>query len=1326
MKQFKRCLSLLLALAMLLSLVYVDPVTRTHAASASSYISTTYDAHLSVKTTKAVALMKDPSTDATAAYTLAKDTMLTVKALHKNSTGTYWYEVLYYDLTLYVDATATTMVDHLTGDVTAADLLTPAALGYGQGFPIGGTITSSLNKLGKVTASVHKSSNIHGKAVISSSDTINGYSYSLKGSTVDNNMIYSDLAAGSYTHLLTVEAISYYIDDSGALATSTQTVVLDNKPLVVTNASSPNSIVAKGIDVSYYQGNIDWASVATQVDFAILRIGYEYTLDSKFTQNAAGCNANGVPFGVYIYSYAESEAEAIAEAEFVISVLKNYKVDLPVFFDIEDECQSTLGATAIQNIVKAFCETIKDAGYEPGLYTFLSWFNSYFGDSYYNSLPKWVAQIQVSNCSYAKGLTMWQYSWTGSFSGISGDVDSNYYYGEFPGKSTDTSYLGSCTYYPSNLDVTVTEEVNMRQYPSTDYSLVKTLPVGTQLHVTGLYKNTYGNYWYQVEKDGVTGYISAGYVRVDDFRYDDLSVVDPTMADLALGSGYYLKGRLASLYNNLYKVNAKIYSGEDTLASPVLSSSASPNAKEYTLNYSDVCDNMIFSDLDTGYYTYELSADVKNYYVSNGSLSYQDENVVVWTAPFTVGGAAIQPPASVVCDHSIVTDAAVAATCTTTGLTEGSHCSKCGIVFAEQAVIPAAGHSYTSKIVAATCRDYERVEYTCSGCGDHYSIYAGQSDWTETKPEGVDESMLETKTQYHYSDYETKISADPALSGYTQIGKEWIKKSSGSVQYVESWPAGFDTSNSLYASYNNQAYTAGETATTKTETSESTLLGFVMWHWCSGEYSDGPYNRTTSKTKTDYYDTFNAFATPLSSLDPRTLTHASDGSVTFSHGTACRDSWWWYYTPIYVQNYTIYEAQYTYERWTDWSDWSDSAVAATDTRKVETRTVYRYITGELGDHNYVNGVCTVCGDSQTCLHPSHDTSGICSSCGETVVHSYVDGICSVCGKEQVIPKILPQYPAVSFEGEILMNIVFDVEGMEGVSLEDMGLLTWSVPQVNGTIDTAQAVSPGVQTYGSYYMAKTKGIPAKKLGDTIYFKIYAKLDDGSYVYSSMLSTSPKAYALSRIKNSTDEQMKSLCVAMLNYGAAAQEYFSYKPYDLMNASLTEEQKKLVDAYDPSMIAQIPGVSAEKAGMFVRTAGGFSKMYPQVSFEGAFAINYYFTPAKPMDGEMTLYYWGPNAFGSTSVLTPNNCSGSMTMEEVEDGAYWGDLTGIAAKQIDQVAYMAGVYYSDGEVYTTGILPYSLGEYCRNIAANENSDARHLAAMTAVYGYYAKDYFS
>ena len=1398
MKQFKRSLSLVIALALLLSMVYVGPVAHTYAASASDYIASTYASNLSVKTTQTVNLMQYPSTASTAKYTLPVDTMLTVKALHKNTSGTYWYEVLYYDMTLYIDATATTLMDHLTGDVTVADLMSPAALGINQGFPIGGTITSELNKLGTVTAAMHYSSNINEAPAISSSDTVNGYSYTLNSSTVDSNLIFSDLAAGSYTYLLTVEAISYYIDDNDQFATSTQTVVLENKPCVVTDASNPNDVIAFGIDVSVWNGDINWASVAKEVDFAILRIGYEYSLDTKFTQNASGCNANGIPFGVYIYSYAESEAEAIAEAEFVISVLKNYDVDLPVFFDIEDECQSSLGASAIQKIVRAFCETIKDAGYEPGLYTFLSWFNSYFSDSYYNSLPKWVAHIEVSKCSYTKGVTMWQYSWVGSVSGISGDVDCNYYYGEFPGANTDSSYLASCTYYPSNMDVTITEAVNVRKYPSTDYSTIDELSAGTQVHVTGVYKNTYGNYWYQVEVGGVTGYIGTGYASVVNYRYDDLAVVDPTMAsNLNVGSGYYLRGTLTSQYNTIYTTHAKIYSGEDTLATPAISSKYTNNNKEYNLYRSDVCDNLIFSDLSAGYYTYELSADVRNYYVSSGTLKYETENVVVWTAPFTVGSASIDPPANVACDHNIVTDAAVAAGCTTTGLTAGSHCTKCGLVITAQTVVPATGHSYSVTSDKATCTKYELFHFTCSKCGDKYDVSADElGQWSETKPSGISDSLIESKVQYRYS--------DSTSSG-------WVVSETKSIKYVPTWASGFDTTNSAYAEYNKKSskVTASETATEKIVINSDAKVGYLWYHWCSTTVT------SSWAYETDPYHTFHVY---YDTNDPSNyICDTSDYSYKTSH-SSCSNATYWFPIEVYEQKYTVYKPNMV---WGEWSEWSDTAVTASSTRKVETRTVYRYSGAELGEHTWNNGVvttpatcvssgirtytCTSCGATKTetistgghkytavvtaptctaqgytthtcancggsyvdsyvaatghsyssvvtaptCTAQGYTThtcskcggsyvnsyvsvaghtwkDGVCSVCGEVCAHSNCsNGVCTVCGYVVLVPVISPSYATLSLEDEVKYNIHFTTENLD-VPLTSMGLITWNTPVSNGTIDNAQYIIPGAEfkSSDSTYVVYSQGIPAKMLGDALYMKVYAQLENGTYVYSALMNYSAKKYAYNTIAREPEKtELVDLLVAMLNYGAEAQEYFNYKPYSLINAQLTDELQSRQTGYSNNLLAARVSASSSKTKYFTKS-DKFDAISATMILEGAFAINYHVKPSLTPDNGMKLYYWSESKYNSVAALTLGNADGCIEMQQ--DGDYYSALyEGLAAKEIDDTVYAIAIYESEGIQFTTGVMSYSLAQYCRNAVTN-STIAADLCKATSLYCYYAKIYFN
>lgn len=728
MKIMKRVLAFILTVVMVLPLVRIeDKLTY---ADMSTYISscTLYDSLLTVRTKAITSLMTYPCGSSTnnssmVSSKVTKGTDLNVYGLYKNTVGEYWYKVIYFGKTLYVKATDTQMITHQIGDVIITDPVSPASLGYGHGFPIGGTIKSTYNKLGKITASMYTGVNTTVEPYLTSSDTATSKSYSLKGSTVDNNLWFNKLAKGDYTYVVEVEAISNYIDSSGSLKQTKKTVELEKQKCIVTNALSPNAVAAKGIDVSEHQGNIDWSKASKEVDFVILRASYSTVTDKYFYANANACKQYGIPFGVYVYSYATTVEEVQEEARHVISLVKGYDLALPIFFDFEDDSQAALSVAQKKALVKGFVDVIKEAGYEPGLYTFLSWFDNHFSDSYFNSLPKWIAQIQVSNCSYTRGVRMWQYSWTGSISGISGDVDCNYYYGTFPGTNPDTTYLSKCTQYASNLDIKTKEDVTVKKYPcwyGTDNSSldVEEIKAGTVLHVTGVYKNSVGEYWYQVNNGSVYGYIPAECATVTGYRYDDVFVNNPQMADnLAVGAGYPISGTMQSRYNKMTTINAKIYNNENVAGETVLNSSYVASTYDYKLKGSEVDNNLWFSDLAAGYYIYELSADVENYYINSSNvLTKQSKNVVVWSKTFTVGSSTISH------SHTIVNDNAVTATCKATGLTAGTHCSTCNEITKEQTVIAKKNHTNGSavkeNVIAGV--SYDSVVY-CTVCKDEVS-----------------------------------------------------------------------------------------------------------------------------------------------------------------------------------------------------------------------------------------------------------------------------------------------------------------------------------------------------------------------------------------------------------------------------------------------------------------------------------------------------------------------------------------------------------------------------------------------------------------------------
>ena len=296
-----------------------------------------------------------------------------------------------------------------------------------------------------------------------------------------------------------------------------------------------------------------------------------------------------------------------------------------------------------------------------------------------------------------------------------------------------------------------------------------------------------------------------------------------------------------------------------------------------------------------------------------------------------------------------------------------------------------------------------------------------------------------------------------------------------------------------------------------------------------------------------------------------------------------------------------------------------------------------------------------------------------------------------------------------------------------VDLNRAGIITFDSYLAEGTIDDALEVIPGYTESGSNFMSHTNGIPSMKLGDALYFRVYAKLSDGTYAYSPTAAYHAVAYAKDILANSTNEKMKALVVAMLNYGAAAQVHFDHNADNLMNAFRTDEQKALVNEYSSDMVDSIVAADSSKTGNFKAVSGGYSALAPSVVFEGAFSINYYFTPAKAMDGELKLYYWKMDDYNAADVLTTENATGVVVMEETSvAGQYLGAVPEIAAKQIDQTVYVCGVYGSDGVTYNTGIIAYSLGAYCLDRISKGTETMKAFAAETIVYGYYAKTYFA
>ena len=190
-----------------------------------------------------------------------------------------------------------------------------------------------------------------------------------------------------------------------------------------------------GIDVSSHQQDIDWKAVKEAgVEFAMIRIGYrgyvsgEIALDEFYEQNMTGAAENEIPVGVYFFSQALTEEEAVEEAEFVLEWIRDYDIQYPVIFDWEEvEAQARtdeMNMLLLTKCTKAFCDTISEAGYNAGVY-----FNQAYGYQQLN-LPSlqeyvfWLAEYD-DYPSFLYDFQMWQYTCTGTVSGINGPVDLN-------------------------------------------------------------------------------------------------------------------------------------------------------------------------------------------------------------------------------------------------------------------------------------------------------------------------------------------------------------------------------------------------------------------------------------------------------------------------------------------------------------------------------------------------------------------------------------------------------------------------------------------------------------------------------------------------------------------------------------------------------------------------------------------------------------------------------------------------------------------------------------------------------------------------------------
>lgn len=204
----------------------------------------------------------------------------------------------------------------------------------------------------------------------------------------------------------------------------------------------------KGIDVSSYQGDINWDETKKYIDFAIIRCGYgnnvESQDDSKFKRNSEECERLGIPFGTYLFSYATNLSMAQSEVEHTLRLIKDKRLEYPIFLDVEERNQLALPKEDLVAIVKYYCEKLEEAGYYVGIYASLSTLNNQLNDEALLKYDKWVAEWG-KDFTYRGHSGLWQNTDDARIGGVPARVDGDIAFYNYPEiiRKNGLNHLGS-------------------------------------------------------------------------------------------------------------------------------------------------------------------------------------------------------------------------------------------------------------------------------------------------------------------------------------------------------------------------------------------------------------------------------------------------------------------------------------------------------------------------------------------------------------------------------------------------------------------------------------------------------------------------------------------------------------------------------------------------------------------------------------------------------------------------------------------------------------------------------------------------------------------
>lgn len=271
------------------------------------------------------------------------------------------------------------------------------------------------------------------------------------------------------------------------------------------------AVFQSGIDVSRYQGSVNWSRVAAAgKQFAIVRLGSSNSnglyIDPFFLQNVNGAHTAGLRVGAYYYTHAKTQAEVTEELSIFLDALEGVQLEYPVFVDVESNSLTSLSRSQLTGLVQYAMDILYQRGWYAGWYSYTNFINTYLNAEALAKYPLWVADYR-STLGYRGSYTMWQYSGSGTCDGISGAVDLDYSYTDFlpviqAGGYNNYGVNGPNMVTVNSYRLTVFGSQTEYFYTANTNDIVGYLPLG-QYPVTKISRTSYAGYdWVIVRYNG--------------------------------------------------------------------------------------------------------------------------------------------------------------------------------------------------------------------------------------------------------------------------------------------------------------------------------------------------------------------------------------------------------------------------------------------------------------------------------------------------------------------------------------------------------------------------------------------------------------------------------------------------------------------------------------------------------------------------------------------------------------------------------------------------------------------------------------------------------